>query len=93
MDMNPLPHNETVSRHAPAIRGNEKRARSAVAATTPGSMTDLAKQIIRQQWPLRNHADPLRRGQARSLIRTHVILLRTWCESNARVPTTLPLSR
>lgn len=41
-------------------------------------MSELAKQIIRQQWPLRNHPDPRRRGQARSLIRTHVILLRSW---------------
>ncbi|HRQ91097.1 MAG TPA: hypothetical protein PLA50_20065 [Bacteroidia bacterium] len=41
-------------------------------------MSELAKQIIRQQWPLRHHADPRQRGQARSLIRTHVILLRKW---------------
>jgi len=41
-------------------------------------MTELARQIIRQQWPLRNHPDKMRRAQARSLIRAHVLLLRKW---------------
>ena len=39
-------------------------------------MARLAEEIIRQQWPLRHHRDPLLRSQARSLIRTHVVMLR-----------------
>lgn len=54
-------------------------------------MAELARKIIRQQWPLRNHADPLRRAQARSLIRTHVLLLRKWAETPD--PAETPLRR
>jgi hypothetical protein len=41
-------------------------------------MAELARALIRQQWPLRHHADPIRRAQARTLIRTHILLLRKW---------------
>lgn len=41
-------------------------------------MAKLAEEIIRQQWPLRHHRDPLLRSQARTLIRTHVVMLRKW---------------
>jgi hypothetical protein len=44
------------------------------------AMTELARQIIRQQWPLRNHPETLQRARARSLIRAHVLLLRKWDE-------------
>lgn len=42
------------------------------------AMTELARQIIRQHWPLRNHPETLQRARARSLIRAHVMLLRKW---------------
>lgn len=92
MNTNAPPHEETSTRHAAVTRGKETRGLAVAAAPPSGSMSELAKQIIRQQWPLRNHADPMRRGQARSLIRTHVILLRSWRESAARL-TPAPLSR
>ena len=46
-------------------------------------MAELAKEIIRQQWPLRHHRDPRLRSQARSLIRTHVVMLRKWRDTAA----------
>jgi hypothetical protein len=46
-------------------------------------MAELARKLIRQQWPLRNHPDTMRRAQARSLIRAHVLLLRKWSETPA----------
>ena len=42
------------------------------------AMAELARQIIRQQWPLRHHPEARLRDQARSLIRTHVLMLREW---------------
>jgi len=39
---------------------------------------ELAKQIIRQQWPKRHHPDPATREQALTLIKTHVLMLRRW---------------
>lgn len=63
-------------RHIPAGRG--KSLERVAEAFHSGPMAELAKQIIRQQWPLRHHADPLCRAQAKTLIRTHVILLRQW---------------
>ena len=42
------------------------------------AMTELARQIIRQQWQNRHHPDATRRKHAQSLIRTHVIMLRQW---------------
>lgn len=41
-------------------------------------MSEMARQIIRQQWPKRHHPDPRVRAQAISLVKTHVILLRQW---------------
>jgi len=38
----------------------------------------MARTIIRQQWPLRHHPDPSTRRQAKSLIKTHLVLLRLW---------------
>ena len=48
-------------------------------------MAELAKEIIRQPWPLRHHRDPRLRAQARSLIRTHVVMLRKWRTAAALV--------
>ncbi|MEX2579605.1 MAG: hypothetical protein WD342_11160 [Verrucomicrobiales bacterium] len=42
------------------------------------TMAELAKQIIRQQWPKRHDPNPLARAQAISLIKTHVVMLRQW---------------
>ncbi len=64
------------ARHTGPFEGKISQDGAAVHAP----MAELARQIIRQQWHLRNHPDPRRRGQARSLIRTHVILLRDWRE-------------
>jgi len=41
-------------------------------------MAEMAKQIIRQQWPRRHDPDPWVREQAISLIKTHVVMLRYW---------------
>jgi len=41
-------------------------------------MSNLAKQIIRQQWRKRHNANPDIRRQASSLILAHVLLLRQW---------------
>lgn len=41
-------------------------------------MAELARQIIRQQWPKRHDPDPGIRSQALSLIKTHIIMLRRW---------------
>ncbi|MEM6915790.1 MAG: hypothetical protein AAF491_04405 [Verrucomicrobiota bacterium] len=41
-------------------------------------MNELALQIIREQWPRRNHPNQAMRQQARSLIKTHIYLLRDW---------------
>ena len=41
-------------------------------------MTELAIQIIQEQWKLRNDRDPVVRHRARSLIKAHVYLLRGW---------------
>lgn len=42
------------------------------------NMTELAEQIIREQWSRRNDPNPAIRQQARSLIKTHIFLLRGW---------------
>jgi hypothetical protein len=39
---------------------------------------ELAKRIIRQQWGLRRHPDVAVRRHARSLIQSHVEMLRIW---------------
>jgi len=44
----------------------------------PRTMAEMAKQIIRQQWPRRHDPDPWVREQAISLIKTHVVMLRYW---------------
>lgn len=49
----------------------------------PTVMAELAAEIIRQQWPLRHHRDPRLRSQAKTLIRTHVVMLRKWRETTA----------
>ncbi|MCG8600449.1 MAG: hypothetical protein MI807_09940 [Verrucomicrobiales bacterium] len=46
-------------------------------------MAELAKQIIRQQWSKRHDPDPGIRAQAVSLIKTHIVMIRSW-EKNAR---------
>ncbi len=67
-------------RHTPAGRGKFLERVAETVHSEP--MAELAKQIIRQQWPLRHHADSLCRAQAKTLIRTHVILLRQWQDSS-----------
>jgi hypothetical protein len=62
-------------RHAPQ---SPKQALTRPNSNRPPAMAKLAEEIIRQQWPLRHHRDPLLRSQARSLIRTHVVMLRKW---------------
>ncbi len=82
--MIPLPQAIPWSCHI--LRSHDKSHEGSVETARlpiPAPMAELAKQIIRQQWPLRHHADPLRRAQARTLIRTHVILLRQWQEAPA----------
>ena len=77
--MIPMPQSLLRTRHTEPTRGNSQvNAGSVERVPNFLPMTELAKQIIRQQWPLRHHANTLRRAQARSLIRTHVILLRQW---------------
>lgn len=39
---------------------------------------EMAKRIIRQQWPMRCHPDPAARRRARNLIQSHVEMLRIW---------------
>jgi hypothetical protein len=76
-----IPLSEALSRLRHTGRIHLKGIRESVAASpVPSSlpMAELARKIIRQQWPLRNHPDTLRRAQARSLIRAHVMLLRKW---------------
>ena len=41
-------------------------------------MAEKAKQIIRQHWAKRHDPDPLIRQRALSLVKTHVVMLRTW---------------
>jgi hypothetical protein len=41
-------------------------------------MAELAKQIIRQQWPRRHDRNPATRLLATNLIKTHVVMLRQW---------------
>lgn len=41
-------------------------------------MAELAKQIIKQQWEKRHDPDPGIRNQAVSLIKTHVVMIRSW---------------
>ncbi len=62
-------------RHAPPP---SKQALTKHKLQPPPTMAKLAEEIIRQQWPLRHHRDPRLRSQARSLIRTHVVMLREW---------------
>lgn len=72
---------EALSRLRPTgrLRLDPPREIAPPARTSPSiAMTELARQIIRQQWPLRNHPDKMRRAQARLLIRAHVLLLRKW---------------
>jgi hypothetical protein len=45
-------------------------------------MAELARQIIKQQWSKRHDPDPGIRAQAVSLIKTHVVMIRSW-EKNA----------
>jgi hypothetical protein len=75
-----LPEAPSRLRHTGRIHLNGMRESVPPLPVSPSSsaMAELARQIIRQQWPLRNHPDTLRRAQARSLIRAHVMLLRKW---------------
>lgn len=77
-----LPEALSRLRHTGRIHLNGMRESVPPKPVPPSSfaMAELARQIIRQQWPLRNHPDTLRRAQARSLIRAHVMLLRKWRE-------------
>lgn len=71
------PPQPAAGRHiSPLGHKPSQELRAPVSTTLP--MAELAKALIRQQWPLRHHADPMRRAQAVSLIRTHVHLLRKW---------------
>lgn len=79
-----LPEALSRLRHTGRIRLDPPQESAPPARNSPFiAMTELARQIIRQQWPLRNHPDTMRRAQARSLIRTHVLLLRKWSEAPA----------
>lgn len=70
---------EPPSRHARLLRGKDDHPPTVVGTKPhPRSMAELARQIIRQQWPNRHHPDPVRRTQARTLIRTHAFMLRQW---------------
>lgn len=48
------------------------------APATNEDMSIVAKSIIQQQWGQRHNPDPGTRKRARSLIKTHLILLRKW---------------
>ncbi len=75
----PLPSSAPRTGHEIPVEGKQFRDRASSPKFPKALlMAELAKEIIRQQWPLRHHADPLRRAQARTLIRTHILLLRTW---------------
>ena len=77
-----LPEALSRLRHTGRIHLNGLRESVSTPPVSPSlAMAELARQIIRQQWPLRNHSDTLRRAQARSLIRAHVVLLRKWSEA------------
>jgi len=41
-------------------------------------MSELAREIIRQQWPKRHDRDETIRRQATSLIYTHIEMIRKW---------------
>lgn len=47
-------------------------------------MVELARQIIRQQWAKRHDSDPRIRAQAISLIKTHIVMIRSW--ESSRLP-------
>lgn len=73
-------------RHGKRTRGKHHGSAPAPAANRKTeSMAELAKEIIRQQWPMRHHPDPLRRAQSRTLIRAHIHLLRLWQEKPSPV--------
>lgn len=66
-------------RHEKAISDNSVWEQK----THQQGMSEVARQIIREQWTKRHDPSPLVRRQAKSLIRTHIHLLRGWSANQA----------